>query len=71
MLYVLIHNNQIRGIFTSLTRALRAANDIRVAYGDVEWVMEEDEVYFATRGNQRIRVIEMEQDKLLALGHIV
>lgn len=71
MIYLLIHNNQIRGAFTSQTRATQAANDIKIGYGDVGWGDEElgaDEVYFVARGNQKIRILKIEQDKLLSLG---
>lgn len=71
MIYLLIHNNQIRGAFTSQTRAVQAAIDIKIGYGDVNWEDEEDEIYFVTRGSQRIRVFKIEQDKLLSLGLIV
>jgi hypothetical protein len=74
MLYVLIHNGKIRGIYSSETRSLRAANDLLDAYGNVDWEGQEltgGEVFFVVRKSQRIRVIGIEQDKLLSIGEPV
>jgi hypothetical protein len=68
---ILIHNDKIRGVFTSKTRSLQAAHDLQDAYGNVDWEEQEltgSEIFFTIRRNQRIRVIEIESDKLLSLG---
>jgi hypothetical protein len=74
MLYVLSHNGKIRGIYSSKTRSLRAANDLITAYGNVDWEAQEltgSEIFFVVRKSQRIRIFEIEQDRLLSIGEPV